>query len=510
MPGRCIYPMADASCVLVELLPILVPKDSQTVQTTTFSTSSNEPPLWHGQLALAACIFAACMAGIFSRPVGFLASFWPANAIMLGLLLRHPAWARSASTWAIALLTYISADLLTGASAFVAVILNIANVAGVWVGWLFLHRQSSEVLHFQRQRSVLVVFTGCLLASLSCMAVGAWPGSIAFNLPLWRSFILWFSSEFYNYILLIPVFLASPKGWLWQWKCSTTQRSLANVLPLLALLVSEAMSLLIGGPGAIAFIMPAMVWCAIAYGVFPTTVLSLLVCSWKAASLFIASDAFGFAPSNLMESTSYRTGLALLSLAPLAVACAYSLRTQALRKLNHAVNHDFLTGVLARRALMERGQKLLTRLEEEGQQVAMLMVDIDHFKTVNDRYGHSQGDVVLQEFAVLARDALRPEDLIGRMGGEEFAIMLPRTTHDQALQVGQRLCERLREHVFPLPTQGQMRITLSVGMHSVSCIGPQDSMEHLLSKADEALYVAKNSGRDQVRQYGPALAPSAI
>nr|WP_225561182.1 GGDEF domain-containing protein [Comamonas sp. CMM02] len=211
-----------------------------------------------------------------------------------------------------------------------------------------------------------------------------------------------------------------------------------------------------------------------------------------------------------MESTSYRTGLALLSLAPLAVACAYSLRTQALRKLNHAVNHDFLTGVLARRALMERGQKLLTRLEEEGQQVAMLMVDIDHFKAVNDRYGHSQGDVVLQEFAVLARDALRPEDLIGRMGGEEFAIMLPRTTHDQALLVGQRLCERLREHVFPLPNQGQMRITLSVGMHSVSCIGPQDSMEHLLSKADEALYVAKNSGRDQVRQYGPALAPSAI
>lgn len=461
-------------------------------------------------MVLVACVFVACLAGIFSRPLGFLASFWPANAIMLGLLLRHPAWARSVITWATALLAYICADLLTGAGFFVAVILSLANVTGVFVGWLFLSRQSTEVLSFQRQRSVLVLFTGCMLASLICMVVGGWAGSIAFNLPLWRSMTLWFSSEFYNYILLLPVFLAAPKGWIWHWKCGINHQSAVNFLPLLALLVSEAMSLVIGGPGAIAFIMPAMVWCAIAYGVFPTTLLSLLVCSWKAASLVLASDAFGFAPSNLMESTSYRTGLALLSLAPLAVACAYSLRTQALNRLHHAVNHDFLTGVLARRALLERGQKLLTRLEEEGQPVAVLMVDIDHFKNVNDSYGHSQGDVVLQEFAVIAREGLRPEDLLGRMGGEEFAIVLPRTHHDQALVVAQRLCARLREHVFPLPHHGEMGITLSVGLHSVSCIGSQDSMEHLLSKADEALYVAKNSGRDQVRQYGPALAPSAI
>lgn len=211
-----------------------------------------------------------------------------------------------------------------------------------------------------------------------------------------------------------------------------------------------------------------------------------------------------------MEATSYRTGLALLSLAPLAVACAYGLRMQLLTKLNHAVNHDYLTGALARRALMERSEKLLSRLEEEGQPVAVLMADIDHFKSVNDRYGHAQGDAVLQEFAVLARDTLRPEDLLGRMGGEEFAIVLPRTSHEHALAVAQRLCERLRQHHFPLDGVGQMHITLSIGLHSVSSIGPHDHIEQLLSKADQALYVAKNSGRNQVRAYGPMLAPSAI
>ena len=467
-----------------------------------------EPTLRQAQIGLIACIFLACLVGILSRPIGYLAAFWPANALMLGLLLRHPQLGRSSATWFYSLITFIATDLITGSSLFVALTLNLANVIGVFAAWCYLHSKSREVLSFQRQRSVLVLFTGCVIGALACTAAGAWAGSIAFGVPFWRSAALWLSGEFYNFILIVPVFLAAPKGWFWQWRMPNLTWNLSTVLPLVALVVSEVLSLIVGGPGAIAFLMPAMVWCAMTYSVFPMTLLNVLVCFGKTAG--IAMGAMSFTPDHVMEATSYRTGLALLSLAPLAVACAYVLRMQVLTKLNHAVNHDFLTGALARRALMERGEKLLTRLEEEGQSVAVLMCDIDHFKHVNDRYGHAQGDVVLQEFVVLARDALRPEDLLGRMGGEEFAILLPRTTHEQALVVGQRLCERLRQHSFPLPNQGQMHITLSIGMHSVSSIGPQDHMEQLLSKADEALYVAKNSGRNQVRQYGPLMAPSAI
>lgn len=479
----------------------------ETVQTTAF-TSPTKPALWHAQLGLVACIVLACLVGILSRPIGYLAAFWPANALMLGLLLRHPALGRSAWTWLYGLGAYVVTDFLTGSPLLVAMALNLANVLGVFAAWSFLHRQSPEVLSFQRQRSVLVLFTGCVLGSLVCTAVGAWPSSLAFDGSLWRSAAMWMSSEFYNYILIVPVILAAPKGWLWQWRMPTFIWEPSYLLPLLAVALSEGLSLIVGGPGAIAFLMPAMMWCAMTYRVFPITLLNLLVCFGKAAA--IAMGAVSFTPAHVMEATSYRTGLALLSLAPLAVACAYVLRMQVLNKLNHAVDHDFLTGTLARRALMERGQKLLTRLEEDGQPVAVLMVDIDHFKSVNDCYGHAQGDVVLQEFAVIARDALRPEDLLGRMGGEEFAILLPRTTHEQALIVGQRLCERLRQYSFPLPNQEQMHITLSIGMHSVSSIGPQDHMEQLLCKADQALYVAKNNGRNQVRQYGPMMAPSAI
>lgn len=472
------------------------------VQQNTFNPGS-DPPLWQVQLALVACVLVACLVGIFSRPIGFLAAFWPANAVMLGLLLRHPRLGRSPTTWLYSLATFIVADLLTGSAPFLALTLNLANVVGVFTAWCYLQRHDPEVLGFQRQRSVLVLFTGCVLGALGCAAAGAWPASAAFEVPLWRSAALWLSGEFYNYILIVPVFLAAPKGWFWQWPRQRTAWAPSLLLPLLALAGSELLSQLIGGPGAIAFLIPAMVWCAMTYRLFTLTVLNLLVCVGETA--VIAIGASSFAPGNVMEATSYRTGLALMSLAPLAVACAYGLRMQLLTKLNHAVNHDYLTGALARRALMERGQKLLTRLAEEGQSIAVLMVDMDHFKQINDRYGHAQGDAVLQAFALQAHKALRPEDLVGRMGGEEFAIVLPRTTHEQALRVAQRLCELMRQQVFQVNPQQEIRITVSIGLYAATESVPSDSLEALLSRADQALYRAKNSGRNQVQSYDASL-----
>lgn len=459
-------------------------------------------PLWQLQLGMAVCIGLACLVGLLSRPIGYMAALWPANAIMLGLLLRHPQLGRSLSTWVLALATYIVMDWLSGAQTFVVLAFNAANVLGVFGAWLYLIRQSPEVLGFQRQRSVMVLFIGCIVGSLACTVAGAWASSVAFGMPLLRAALLWVSGEFFNYILFLPIFLAAPRGWIWQWQWPKRQQ-LPNPWPLAALVINELLSILIGGPGAIAFLVPAMVWAAMNYSVFAITLLSALVCFGQTA--IIAMGAFSFTPDHVMDAVSYRSGLAMLSLAPLAVACAYVLRMQALHRLNHAVNHDFLTGVLARRALMERGQKLLTRLAEEGQSIAVLMVDMDHFKQINDRYGHAQGDAVLQAFALQAHKALRPEDLVGRMGGEEFAIVLPRTTHEQALRVAQRLCELMRQQVFQVNPQQEIRITISIGLYAAAESVPSDSLEALLSRADQALYRAKNSGRNQVQSYDASL-----
>lgn len=134
---------------------------------------------------------------------------------MLGMLLRNPAMANAPLTWVYGLATFMVADAITGSTLFVTLTLNTANVLGVLTAWLYLRRKDKEVLTFQRQRSVLVMFTGCLLGAVGCTAAGAWPGSIAFGVPLWRSMALWVSGEFYNFILIVPLFMAAPKGWFW-------------------------------------------------------------------------------------------------------------------------------------------------------------------------------------------------------------------------------------------------------------------------------------------------------
>ena len=457
-----------------------------------------QPSLWRDQAWIAGCVFAACLLGIFSRPLGYLSAFWPANALLVGLLLRHPLVARLPSTWLLCWLAFVGADLLTHSSWFVSLSLNSANLFGIGMAWWFLRRYPPDVLRFNRQRSVhVLLISGCIASVAS--AVGAWPASVAFQTPLWRTVLLWTTTELYNFILIVPLCMAAPPGWIWQWPRQLRSFTGHGVWPLVALLVCEALSLLIGGPGAIAFIMPAMVWCAMSYGVFRMAMINFAVCIFKTAA--IAWGAFSFTPDHVMEVASYRVGLALLSLAPLAVACAYSLRLQTLQKLNHAVNHDFLTGVLARRALVERSGKLLSRLQFEGQPVAVLVMDLDHFKSVNDRYGHAQGDAVLQAFAALAQRLMRPEDLLGRMGGEEFAAVLPRTTQAQAMAIGQRLCDALSAQPIPLPDGTPLHVTMSVGLHAVERIAPGDSMDQLLDRADEALYQAKHLGRNQVRTY---------
>lgn len=160
---------------------------------------------------------------------------------------------------------------------------------------------------------------------------------------------------------------------------------------------------------------------------------------------------------------------------------------------------DFLTGLANRRSFMEKMQHELARLQRAPEQGAtILMLDLDHFKRVNDTYGHATGDAVLRHVAQLMRDNVRKIDLCGRLGGEEFAILLP-YTH---LNAAQNFAERLRAVVANTPTrlQGEtIPITISIGL---STIEPTDALpDHALARADEALYRAKALGRNRVELY---------
>jgi diguanylate cyclase (GGDEF)-like protein len=165
---------------------------------------------------------------------------------------------------------------------------------------------------------------------------------------------------------------------------------------------------------------------------------------------------------------------------------------------------DPLTGLYNRRMLMQTLEKEFDRHKRAQKNLALLMIDIDHFKAVNDSYGHLNGDRILVDLAKLLKGYLRPYDIATRFGGEEFALVLPDTTSTGAHDVA----ERLRKAVEELKFSGDLRttkITISVG---IACYPSPEAadIDQLLNAADKALYQAKAGGRNQVIHITPAPA----
>jgi len=164
-------------------------------------------------------------------------------------------------------------------------------------------------------------------------------------------------------------------------------------------------------------------------------------------------------------------------------------------ELKRLASTDGLTELTNRRTLFEFLGTEVSRVRRYGGTLSLLMIDIDHFKRVNDTWGHAAGDTVLRNIAQLIRLALRDVDIAGRYGGEEFVVLLPETEIDGALQIAERL--RLSVAGTPVPQESGplIPVTISVG---VGQLAAEESGESLLSRADQAMYRAKNNGRDRV------------
>ncbi len=186
-----------------------------------------------------------------------------------------------------------------------------------------------------------------------------------------------------------------------------------------------------------------------------------------------------------------------LALAVANLRLRETLRTQSLR--------DPLTGLPNRRELEEALPREAARAERTGEPLTMLVLDIDHFKRFNDTFGHEAGDVVLQSFGRLLRDTVRGEDLVVRLGGEEFVVLLPNTS----VESGAEHAERIRKRVTQMAVQHAGRplgsISASIGLATFRT-HTQD-IASLLGLADAALYKAKGDGRNRVQVADPALAP---
>lgn len=166
-----------------------------------------------------------------------------------------------------------------------------------------------------------------------------------------------------------------------------------------------------------------------------------------------------------------------------------------IRRLAGLASTDQLTGLFNRRVAMERLAQEHARFQRSGQHYAVIMLDLDHFKTVNDTYGHAAGDVVLKETAQRLLESVRTTDTLARIGGEEFMLLLPLTDIDGAMVYAKRVCERVAATPFLVNTN-ELTITVSIG---VAQAHPKDlEADVVLSRADTALYRAKAQGRNRV------------
>ena len=166
----------------------------------------------------------------------------------------------------------------------------------------------------------------------------------------------------------------------------------------------------------------------------------------------------------------------------------------ARNELEHRAYSDYLTGLANRRYFIEQAELELSRCDRYEGKLSLIMLDIDFFKKINDTYGHNIGDLVLQKIADISRTILRDIDIIGRIGGEEFAILLPETTLEDSVKVAERLRIEISNAAVLIEKEKEVKFTSSFGVVSTS----KSNIDDLLVKADKALYKAKNGGRNRV------------
>jgi diguanylate cyclase (GGDEF)-like protein len=202
-------------------------------------------------------------------------------------------------------------------------------------------------------------------------------------------------------------------------------------------------------------------------------------------------------------ATAY-SALALVVALPLVTVLQRSLRHASLAA---AARTDAKTGLLNAGSWQREAAVEVTRAAPAQTPLAVAIADIDHFKAVNDTHGHLAGDAVLAAVSATMRDLLRDCDLCGRFGGEEFAMLLPRTTAAQALEIAERIRQGISQLAVPQDGTTAIRVTISIGIAIPS--QARCTLDDLLAAADHALYQAKRSGRDRVVMHADTQVPQA-
>jgi len=468
-----------------------------------------------------------------------IAIFWPPNAVVLAALIRFDG-ARFGAIAALA----VGAELLADWGSFppgVALLFGVINVAEATVGWLVLRwwrfdpdfASPADLGKFVVAAPLVGAFTAALGGATVYAVTRAGEASYAEWVRIW-----WLGDAI-GLLILTPLWLGFPPL-----AAARPRLPLAAAPPRLPLALGKVDA----GIAVFATGAAVLTWMAPNFGALLLLPVVLFAAArypqrWAAAAVAAASvvlvaattrgaHPFGpLAPADAAMRT--QEFLAVMSLVALGLATLLAqlragagqieaanrqlrvlndelesrvaARTAELsdanRRLARLANHDALTGVYNRRGWFEIAEREVARARRHGRELAVLMVDVDHFKRVNDRHGHQVGDLALQHCASVLGRTLRPGDSCGRYGGEEFVIVAPDTDLAGAATLAQRIVEAMRSHPL-MAADAVLGITVSVGATALAAAA-DDALGDALRRADAALYDAKLSGRDRAVVHGP-------
>lgn len=450
-------------------------------------------------LLLAAVAGGGAVVGLFTR-LTFSVAFWPANALLVGIMLRAPSLYRP-SGLAGAFAGFVAVDMLFGRPLELSAFFASANIAGVLAAMTALRRLDPADLRLERAHAVLRIFACLIPACFVAAMVGAVLVVVEFDGSVAQTFMTWPASELVNYLVVLPVLLT-----LRHPDAQPPRLARHPWWPAIALLLSCVAAVQFDGPGSIMFPMPALLLCALTYPVATTAVLTMLLGTGCLITIGLGMVAIGQDMAIPRLVLSVRIAVAFLVIVPLTISSATAVHDALLRQLRDAADHDGLTGLLNRSAFERQLEERLGGTLPASGGLALLWLDIDYFKAINDRYGHPAGDAVLRAVAATLRAACGPGDLCGRLGGEEFALLLDIADRDAARRAAQRL--RMAIVAQGVDWQGAtIRATASIGACHIDRL-PIDTTS-LLHQLDEAMYRAKHGGRNRVEWLDTPLAARA-
>lgn len=188
-----------------------------------------------------------------------------------------------------------------------------------------------------------------------------------------------------------------------------------------------------------------------------------------------------------------------LALSIIILICLFIILKWKTNKLKELVNIDPLTTLYSRKKIFEQAEIELNRSERNGELLSIIVIDLDHFKQINDKFGHQTGDIVLRKISLCLKRNVRKTDFVGRIGGEEFFILLPSTTLENAVKVAEKLRNSITLLKFDSKKYQGLSVSASFGVSTIEQKGI--SIEDLYAQADKSLYVSKKEGRNKVSAY---------